>query len=146
MNSKFNIYDLSENRIKQAIESLTKFHIDKMQTFSNGLDINLEILLQLVEKQKIEIQKKDKIISKLNMECQKKFDLAMDIEIERVKANKIIDEMLNFIEVNELDEEISKTYCPGTYEGCRHKEDIGNCKKCIKEYFEKRVNDIDICY
>lgn len=46
-----------------------------------------------------------------------------------------IDRMASFIEVFELDEEISKTYCPGTIRDCKHKEDIGTCKSCIKEYF-----------
>lgn len=46
-----------------------------------------------------------------------------------------IDRMASFIEVFELDEEVSKTYCPGTVEDCKHKEDVGTCKSCIKEYF-----------
>lgn len=36
------------------------------------------------------------------------------------------------------DEEIVKTYCDGTLENCKHKEDIGTCKSCIKQYFERK--------
>ena len=60
-------------------------------------------------------------------------------EIE--KKEKMIDEMAKFIEVFELDEEIVKTYCDGTVVNCGHKEDIGTCKSCIKEYFERKVEN-----
>ena len=65
MTAKFKIEDLSENRIKQAIDSLTKFHKDKIQTWNDSLDTNLEIALNLIEKQQAEIEKKDKIIDEM---------------------------------------------------------------------------------
>lgn len=55
------------------------------------------------------------------------------------KKEAVINEMAGFIEVFELDNEIVKTYCDGTYENCKHKEDIGTCKSCIIEYFTNKV-------
>lgn len=57
------------------------------------------------------------------------------------KKEKIINAMAKFIEVFEFDEEIVKTYCDGNYEHCKHKEDAGTCISCIKQYFEKKVED-----
>lgn len=58
------------------------------------------------------------------------------------QQDKQIDGMAKFIEVFELDKEIAETYCDGTYENCKHKEDIGTCKSCIKQYFQKKTEEI----
>lgn len=63
------------------------------------------------------------------------FDLVDSLIERNNRLEKQVDRMAGFIEVFELDEEISKTYCPGTLRDCRHREDIGTCKSCIKEYF-----------
>ena len=56
---------------------------------------------------------------------------------ELAKKDKIIDEMAGFIEVFELDEEITKTYCGETIKKCKHIDEDG-CSSCIKEYFTRK--------
>ena len=92
-------------------------------------------------KDKVEIHIANYEVLKANRKVIKSIDTdyffeMVDSLIER--NNKLegqLDRMASFIEVFELDEEISKTYCPGTIRDCKHKEDIGTCKSCIKEYF-----------
>lgn len=80
-----------------------------------------------------ELKKNREIIGSLDKDYF--FDL-VDCLVEGYrKLEGQIDRMASFIEVFELDEEISKTYCPGTVKDCKHREDIGTCKSCIKEYF-----------
>lgn len=70
-------------------------------------------------------------------------DLIQQLQTENEEKDKQIDEMAKFIEVFELDKEIAETYCDGTYENCKHKEDIGTCKSCIKQYFKKKAQEIN---
>ena len=61
--------------------------------------------------------------------------------LDSIHKDRVIDAMASFIEVFELDEEISKTYCSGSLRDCKHKEDVGTCKKCIIEYFENQIKN-----
>ncbi|MBR6688786.1 MAG: hypothetical protein IKL68_02080 [Clostridia bacterium] len=54
------------------------------------------------------------------------------------KKDKIINEIISFIEVFELDSEIAKTYCGETIKKCKHIDEDG-CSSCIKEYFINKV-------
>lgn len=78
-----------ENREKQAIGNLTKFHKDKMQVFEVNLDNDLEIILNLVKK-------KDEIIDLMArelcfvfdsqcQECCKECEQDIDIASECIK-------------------------------------------------------------
>ena len=98
MNKRININDLNKNRIKQAIDNLTRFHIDKMKVFTVNLDNDLDIVLQLIEKQQAEIEKKDKIINNAIIEIEKfrqyfSEDLQPDFIriLEILKDKKVID-------------------------------------------------------
>ena len=54
---------------------------------------------------------------------------------DNMKLQIQIDKMVSFIQINELDDEISKLYCSDTLNGeCKYPSDH-NCSKCIKEYF-----------
>lgn len=57
------------------------------------------------------------------------------------KQDNIINEMASYIEVNEFDDDIASIYCDGTYDNCKHQEDIGHCRNCIIEYFTKKVGE-----
>lgn len=115
MNYKINIYDLSENRINQAIENLTKFHKDKIQTFSDSLDVNLEIALQLIEKQKAEIEEKDKEIKCLKCLHNTQVEI-IDLMVEQLAGLTIFD----------IDKEEPL---------------ILKDKEEVKQYFEKKVEE-----
>ena len=170
MNKRININDLNKNRIKQAIDNLTRFHIDKMKVFTVNLDDDLDIVLQLIEKQQAEIETLKQIISKTSVQfindtietdkknkedlemlyrgCQEEIEtLKRDFEIvdhecsrlekEDIKKDLIINEMAEYISGLDVDEDICKNIdCDentNIYTG-----DI-NCKQCIKQYFERKI-------
>jgi hypothetical protein len=84
------------------------------------------------------VEKKDKEISKLNKECFKIFDEMMNTEIERIKANKIIDELINIIlklkENSNEDCFIYREYM--SIDDCVNT----TCEKCIRNYVENKLN------
>lgn len=79
----------------------------------------------------------------ITREMEESADIVLNIlktqqeEIE--KKNTVIEEMARFIECNELDDKILKIYCDRTSILCKHKEEIGSCVSCIKEYFINKV-------
>lgn len=83
MNERININDLNDNRIKQAIDNLTRFHIDKMEVFTVNLDDDLDIVLQLIEKQQAEIETLKRDFEIVDHECSR-------LEQEDIKKDKLI--------------------------------------------------------
>lgn len=59
---------------------------------------------------------------------------------ESEKKDKVIDEMAGMINTHNFDD-ICKEF--GKYENCSNYIKEGLCKKCIKEYFYKKVEDIN---
>ena len=93
MNERININDLNENRIKQAIDNLTKFHIDKMQVFTVNLDDDLDIVLQLIKQLKRDFEIVDHECSRLEQEDIRK-DKIIDLMAKDIKeADKYLDSM-----------------------------------------------------
>ncbi len=93
----------------QAIKNIIARNKELEQKYSNELDEGLKMSEWLVEKQK---------------------------KIE--EQEKMIDLMAEFIEVAELDEDISKAYCLN--ENCKDINSF-NCLKCIKEHFKKKASE-----
>ena len=85
----------------------------------------------------------------LNRQMYLEFGRLLSLDKETVNAienlinkNKelenMVDEMVSFIEVAELDEDIAKTYCKN--ETCTDINSF-NCKKCIIEYFKMKASE-----
>lgn len=134
---------LYEEKKEENILDIENITLLKEKTVREQAEI--EQLKNKNKHQSKEIQKAVDYTFELNKEIEKK-DIELietkeanrQLSIELQKKDKVIDEMAKFIEVFELDEEIVKTYCDGTLENCKHKEDIGTCKSCIKQYFERK--------
>ena len=116
---------LSKEEIEKAKERLSNLgkSIQVNCKEKSNMATSIKILLQYI--QELEISNKE--LDKENNRLEK-------IEFERDKANKIIDEMLEEYEYNArcnlknfCDEEMRKDKC---------KQD---CRACIKQYFEKKV-------
>lgn len=99
-----------------------------------GIEDNTAMLKYELEKKDKQLQEKQNIINKLSRECQKNFDLAMETEIERITANKAIDNMAEYISKLDIEEDICMKNIANT-EMCN--EEHSNCKECIKKHFYK---------
>ena len=108
-----------------------KGHIDDIQVLIDYIETMLKHELEKKDKQ---LQEKQNIINKLSRECQKNFDLAMETEIERITANKAIDNMAEYISKLDIEEDICMKNIANT-EMCN--EEHSNCKECIKKHFYK---------
>ena len=122
---------LNKKEIKEAEETLNKFceYDDNLFLQDEVLyeyQDAIETLLQYI--QELEISNKE--LDKENNRLEK-------IEFERDKANKIIDEMADIIKDYDIDySDICK------YRFVRHCEKAPTgCKECIKQYFEKKVEE-----
>lgn len=127
--------------------------IQTQQEEINDLKWRNEIYVKSIKSHKSEIEKykiqlAEVFANTVNSDLKQKHKHEEDLETlnlgwkaELEKKDEIIDEMASFIGAYELDEEISKTYCDGTLDNCKHKEDAGTCRACIKEYFINKVEE-----
>ena len=111
---------LSKEEIEKAKKKLEL--MEYKYTLTNNDDKAIEILLQYIK----ELEESNKDLDHENNRLEK-------IEFERDKANKIIDLMAE--EINDTDPGYND-YCNSTKK-CSEEE----CKNCIKQYFEKKVNE-----
>lgn len=69
------------------------------------------------------------------------FTIVDELIEELEKRDKMINEAISIIEVNEIDGVLLNGYCTSeTEERCKHPEEIGTCKSCIRECLEREVN------
>ena len=115
---------------KEAIEKLKWYFKD-----SKSLDIakQTDTVLNLIQKQQVEIEKSNQDNKKLDKQAQEYFETIM-------LKDKIIEELEDIFYNYQLCE-YEITDC--TYRKC---EDIADdkeppCKQCIKQYFEKKVEE-----
>ena len=120
MNERININDLNENRIKQAIDNLTRFHIDKMEVFTVNLDGDLDIALQLIEKQQAEIETLKRDFEIVDHECSR-------LEQEDIKKDKMINLMAK--DIKEADKFLDSMSHLGEYAGYTIEDIIEEYKK-----------------
>ena len=117
-----------KNLIETIKQSKMLFNEDITAVLGKATYNNLNTILNLIQKQQVEIEKKDKESHLI----QSKLDVS-DAKI--IELTKIIDEMFEEYEYSErinikdfCDEELRKDTC------------IQDCEVCIKQYFERKVN------
>ena len=141
-----NVTKILNKKIDLKIYSHTDYKIIN-KAYKIYTDNDIRTVLNLIQTQQEEIERLKKTELKTKgggikvtleglLDIEKKM---LELEAELEKKDKIIDEMASFIGAYELDEKISKTYCDGTLDNCKHKEDAGTCRACIKEYFINKV-------
>lgn len=106
----------------------------------------IETVLNLIKKQKAEIEKKDRQLEErtnrirnLEKECQSNFDNMMDTIQDNSEKDKIIDLMAE--KLKQLREaSLDDCFIPRSY---RDIDDClrTTCEECIKEYFEKKAEE-----
>lgn len=111
--------------------------IQELKDISHGAvppelaEVEAEALLNFIEKQQAEIEKKDIALK----ECERNL---IEERTQRIKKDKIIDEMAENIVRSDSDlcEYIELTYK-------NNKCQVGSdCKQCIIEYFTKKAGDM----
>ena len=99
-----------------------------------GRICNIQLVLNLIEKQESELEKKDKEYEELT-EASKELCKTVNL------MKKVINEMSNFI--NLMSNELVVETGDNNLEFCKRQKCIDNrkldCEECIKEYFTKKV-------
>lgn len=100
---------------------------------------SVKVLLNLIQTQQEEIEKKDALINTMGAEFERLEDLEDNtdmLKLELQKKDKIIDEMAKYIASLDMEEDICVKNVANT-ELCN--EEYSNCKECVKEYFINKV-------
>lgn len=101
-------------------KAITRLKQIQYSYLKDELDLAIEIVLNLIEKQQVELEKKDK----LNIIRTARFNMKLR------NKDKIIDEMSEYIGK----EDASEIFCDEKIE-CDE-----NCQECVKQYFKKKIS------
>lgn len=82
-----------------------------------------------------ELEQKDKEINKTEQDRHKKTEKSLKGQLE--KKEKMIDEMATYIATLDIEEDI----CEKTKNEHCDKMNFGECEDCIKQYFERKVEE-----
>ncbi len=120
---------------EEAIENLNKRLIIEKYTKNIGTPVyisDLTIALNLIKEQQAKIERVNNLNGHQSKEIKKAVDYTFELNAELEKKDKIID-----LAVEKLSEEY-KSYEPCVLDSnnCKGHD---NCKECIKQYFEKKV-------
>lgn len=129
-----------ECKIIKQIENTSKDDLDNVIEKAN-LKYNIDLLQKLVDDDLYEhygenvLEAIDDLLNELKTKEEKEADLKSKLNI----AEKMIDEMADFIVVNTNN--LAIDFCKGKDENsCKLRYELGNCDYCIKEYFRRRVD------
>lgn len=92
------------------------------------------------QKYKAEIEKKDTLIHTMQAEFERLEDLEDNtdmLKLELKKKDKMIDEMATYIATLDIEEDI----CEKTKNEHCDQMNFGECEDCIKQYFERKVEN-----
>lgn len=109
----------------------------KVKTLNNTREA-IETVLNLLEKKDRQLEEKTNRIRNLEKECQKYFDNMMDIIQDNCKKDKIIDLMGYAMTHEEVPQD---EYCVFRNIDCEVVGGNKECKECIKQYFERKVEN-----
>lgn len=98
----------------------------------------IETVLNMLKEKDTEIEKKDKMIDLRNKELIIKEDELKFSDEERIKLNKMIDLMAEYISDLDIDEDICKKQSDNNCDDINREVE---CKECIKQYFEKQAKE-----
>ena len=102
-----------------------------------------QIILNLIENQKAEIEKKDAEYSDLKLKYEQNLRMCKHFRTELNKQDKIIDEMTYYLSGFDIDAMCEKCdRCIGN--GCYADDDVEFKINCIKQYFENKVTDTNV--
>ena len=125
---------------KKAIESMKEF----AYTIHGTLSVKeAQIILNLIENQKAEIEKKDAEYSDLKLKYEQNLRMCKHFRTELNKQDKIIDEMTYYLSGFDIDAMCEKCdRCIGN--GCYADDDVEFKINCIKQYYENKVTDTNV--
>lgn len=139
MNEKEAIQILKNMNIEISGTSTCKecIYDDETHCFRDGKDCQMqaiETVLNLLEKKDKEIQFQ-KEINKTEQNRHKQTEKSLKGQLH--KKDKIIDEMATYIATLDIEEDI----CEKTKNEHCDKMNFGECEDCIKQYFERKVEN-----
>lgn len=126
---------------KKATKMLDKFITEhKLYNIkqSDNLEGNMEIVLNLIEKQERQLYERNNRVKNLEKECQKYFDNMMDTICEMYNKDRSVELILNRLEndINRITDKEAEGYTDD-YRRCRLKAYRTKTKE-IKELIEKQ--------
>ena len=130
---------------KEAIEKLKEIRQDTITANKCGLSNNdfkeeievYDVVLSLLDKQIERFEKElDNKIDKLIEEQDEREEYTHSLEKILDKKNKTIDLMAEYINNGDIDEDVCKQM--GEDMQCEEYTDLEHCKRCIKQYFERK--------
>lgn len=126
---------------KKAIKILNKFITEhKLYNIkqSDNLEDNIEIVLNLIEKQERQLYERNNRVKNLEKECQKYFDNMMDTICEMYNKDRSVELILNRLEndINRITDKKAEGYTDD-YRRCRLKAYRTKTRE-IKELIEKQ--------
>ena len=133
------------NEQREAIDRLEKRIKDNedyktTQVWLTDDVVATQVVLSLIKEQQEEIEGLKNINKNQSKDIKKAVDYTFELNKERDKKDKQIDLMAEFIFQNiDIEEDI----CNSAYVECKQEtaQDI-TCVKCIKQYFERKVEDV----